>query len=183
MNTEPTRKSDKELWQGLALEPAQGSVAVSDLELAAWLDGTLTEREAAQIEAALARDPKLRAAALDLADILGKPLPAPPPKMVRRAQALVGAQSGRSSAGVGAWWPSGLLASLLPSFDSGFAFQRGVMAGAAVIVAAVGFAMGGGLGASFAEQKYASIQSSTTVPAPLGSDTTRQLNDLFTDNI
>jgi len=37
------------------------------------------EERAAPIEAAVAADPALREAALELADILGKPLPAPPP--------------------------------------------------------------------------------------------------------
>jgi hypothetical protein len=183
MSAPRTPKSDKELWQSLALEQGPGPVAISDNDFAAWLEGRLPEIECARVEAAVSRDPALRAAAMDLADILGKPLPTPPAKMMVRAQGLVGSGAGGSSSGRGSWWPGALLAGLLPSFDSGFSLQRGVMAGAAVIVAAVGFLMGGGLGTSFVERKYASAQSPAAVSRSLGSDTTQQLNDLFTDNI
>lgn len=181
MSTQPTSKSDKELWQTLALEQGAAPVAISDNEFAAWLEGRLPEGETARIDAAIARDASLRRAALDLADILGKPLPAPPPRMAIRAQSLVGNGSAYT-ASAGRWWPTAFLAGLFPSFESGFALQRGAVAGLAVLVAAVGFLMGGGLGKSFVERKYASVEA-TTVSRPLGSDTSQQLNDLFTDNI
>ena len=50
------------------------------------------------------------------------------------------------------------------------------MAGVAVMVAAVGFMMGGGLGETYAHAKYGS-----NFVAPFGSDTTNDLNDLFSD--
>jgi hypothetical protein len=143
------------------------------MDFAAWLEGHLSEETAARIEAAVSADPILRQAALDLADILGKPLPAPPPRMAIRAQALVGFAAERQAPRA-AWW-----ARLLPDFGGGM--QRGALAGMAVIVAAVGFVMGGGLGDSYTEGKYASVQA-PTVSRPLGRDTTNDLNDLFTDN-
>jgi len=172
MSTDRTPKSDKDLWQSFATDRSVAPAAVSDLDFAAWLEGRLTEAEAAPIDVAVAAQPELRRAALELADVLGKPLPAPPPRMAVRAQALVGfaaeQQVGRKS------W----LAALLPSFGADFSFQRGAMAGAAVMVAAVGFMMGGGLGESYAHEKHAT----TTVSSPLGSDTSNELNDLFVDN-
>ena len=177
MSTEQTPKSDKDLWQSLALDHSPSPVAVSDLDFAAWLEGRLPETEAAQIEAAVTCDPELRAAALELVDILGKPLPPAPSRMAVRAQALVGFPAERS-ARRGSW-----LSALLPSFAQGFSLQRGVMAGAAVMVAAIGFVLGGGLGESFAKHKYASLEASTVISRPFGTDTSNQLNDLFTDSI
>src|SRR5215813_1711745 len=89
MSTERTPSSDKELWQKLATGPV-ASAPLTDLDFAAWLEGRLTEREAARIETAVAADPELRRAALELADILGKPLPEAPARLEVRARALVG---------------------------------------------------------------------------------------------
>jgi hypothetical protein len=51
-----------------------------------------------------------------------------------------------------------------------------------VIVAAVGFVMGGGISQHYEESVYASSQSSTgAVTRPLGRDTTGELTDLFSD--
>jgi hypothetical protein len=177
MSTERTPTSDKDLWQSLALDRGSSPVAVSDLDFAAWLEGRLPETEAARIDAAVTRDPALRAAALELADILGKPLPAAPSRMAVRARALVGFATERPARRE-SWF-----AALLPSFGEGFSLQRGVMAGAAVMVAAVGFMLGGGLGESFAKQKYASAEASVVIAKPFGTDTSNQLNDLFTDSI
>ena len=139
--------------------------------------------DAARVDAAIVSDALLRAATLELVEILGKPLPAPPPRMAVRAQALVG--GGRAVAGSARGWrPLSWMSGLLPAFDAGFSFQRGAMAGMAIVVAAVGFMMGGGLGKSFVERKYASVQVTTTSStSPLGTDTSQQLNDLFTDSI
>ncbi|MCX7364417.1 MAG: hypothetical protein NTV97_21615 [Alphaproteobacteria bacterium] len=143
---------------------------VTEMDLAAWLDGNLPETAAARVEAAMAADPDLRNAAFELADILGKPLPAAPPRMAVRAQALVGFEVERQAPRQ-SW-----LASLFPSFIQGLAMQRGAMAGVAVMVAAVGFMMGGGLGETYAHERYGS-----NFVAPFGSDTTNDLNDLFSD--
>lgn len=179
MNTERTPRSDKELWRSVAPDRSPSPAVVSDLDFAAWLDGRLSDTEAARLEVTLADSPDLRAAALELADILGKPLPAAPPRVAVRARALVGFAAERSPGGTLRIPGAGLLAALLPSFGHGFSLQRGAMAGLAVVVAAVGFMLGGGLGNSFAEQRYAS----TAVVRSFGTDTSQQLNDLFTDSL
>lgn len=175
MSTERTPLSDKELWRSLATGRPVAPAAVSDMDFAAWLEGRLPETTAARIEAAVANDPAMRQAALDLADILGKPLPAPPPRVAVRARALVGFESERQEPRK-PW-----LAALFPAFGQGFGLQRGALAGMAVVVAAVGFMLGGGLGETYIQEKYASTQA-PTVMKPLGRDTTNELNDLFTDN-
>lgn len=171
MSTERIPLSDKELWQAFAAGRPVAPVTVSDMDFAAWLEGNLSETEAAHIEAVVATNPEMRRAAVELADILGKSLPTAPARLSVRAQALVGFEV-EKRAPRRSW-----LAGLLPSFE----FQRGVMAAAALVVAAMGFMMGGGLGESFAEQHYAR-KATTTVQQPLGADTTSELNDLFTDN-
>lgn len=149
MTTPQTPRSDKELWRSLAIEPpvapVSGPAAVSELELAAWLEGRLTEEAAGPVEEAVAADPALRRAALDLADILGKPLPAPPERLVVRARALVGFEAeGRApSAGFLRGWLFG---------RGRYALQQGVMAVAAVVIATGGFMVGGGLSESLARQ-------------------------------
>src|SRR5215510_4404695 len=125
MSTERTPLDDKALWQSLATTPSVVPATPSDMDFAAWLEGQLPETEAARIDAAVAADPALRQAALELADILGKPLPAAPPRMAVRAQALVGGAAERPRK---SW-----LASLLPDFSGGFAFQRGAVAAMAVV--------------------------------------------------
>src|SRR5260370_11313506 len=175
MSTERTPKSDKELWQSLAMGQVVAPAAVSDLDFAAWLEGRLSETQAAHIDAAVSAHPELRGAALELADILGKPLPAAPPRMAVRAQALVGFKVERRTSR-GSW-----LAGLVPAFGQGLVLQRGALAGMALVVAAVGFMLGGGLGETYATEKYASAQSTVTVSQPLGRDTTNELNDLFAD--
>lgn len=172
MNTERNPMSDKELWQSLATD-GNVATAVSDLDFAAWLEGRLTEDEAAPIEAAVAADPEMRRAALELAEILGKELPVAPLRMAVRAQALVGF-------GVETQSRLDWLAPLKALFGAGFAVERGAMAGAAVVIAAVGFLMGGGLGDSYANQKQA--RATIDAISPFGLDATNQLNDLFTDN-
>ena len=172
MSTERTPLDDKALWQSLAIPRPVAPETISDMDFAAWLEGRLSEAAAARIDAAVAGDPALRQAALELSDILGKPLPAPPPRLAARAQALVGA-TGRPRK---SW-----LASLLPDFGQGLAFQRGALAMTAVIVAAVGFMLGGGLSQQYEDGIYASSQSSSGTVRPFGRDTTGELNDLFTD--
>lgn len=175
MSTKQTPLSDKDLWQSLSMDSPVAPAVVSDMDFAAWLEGRLPEATAARIELAVASDPAMRQAALELADILGKPLPAPSPRLAVRAQALVGfpaeVQAPRKS------W----LARIFPALAEGFALQRSAMAGMAIVVAAVGFLLGGGLGETYVEGKYASSQS-PTVSKPFGRDTINDLNDLFSDN-
>jgi hypothetical protein len=143
------------------------------MDFAAWLEGRLSEAEVARIDAAVTADAALRQAALELADILGRPLPAAPPRMAVRAQALVGFAAERPRR---SW-----LASLLPDFSQGFGLQRGAVTAAAVVVAAVGFVMGSNISKHYEEALYASYQTTGDVARTLGRDTTGELNDLFTD--
>src|SRR5262245_46552631 len=148
MSTERIPLTDKDLWRRLATDRV-APTAVSEMDFATWLDGRMSEAEAARIDAAVAADPELRLTALELSDIPGRPLPAPSPRVAVRAQALVGFEAERRAAR-GSW-----LASLLPAFGQGIAMHRGVLAGMAVIVAVAGFTLGGGLGDSYANKKYA----------------------------
>ena len=175
MSTERIPLDDKALWRSLATEQPVAPAAVSDMDFAAWLEGALPETEAARIDAAVTADPALRQAALELADILGKPLPPAPARMAVRAQALVGSEAERRAR-------KGWRSLLLPDFNQGMGFQRGALAAAAMIVAAVGFMMGGGISKHYEEAIYASSQSSSgTAVRPLGRDTTGELTDLFSD--
>lgn len=157
MNTQRTPRSDKELWRSLSSPSAVASAAVSEMELAAWLEGRLTEEAAGPVEAAVAADPALRRAAIDLADILGMPLPAAPERMVVRARALVGFEAERKMASGGLFvrWLFG---------RSRHALQQGVMAAAAVVIAAGGFMVGGGLSESLARQGegYSATETAST---------------------
>jgi anti-sigma factor RsiW len=173
MSTERIPKSDKELWRSLAADRNVASATVTDMDFAAWLEGRLPAEAAARVDAAVASDPEMRRAALELADILGKPLPAAPSRMAVRARALVGFEA--ETRPTRSW-----LSALLPSFSDGFSLQRGAMAGVAIILAVVGFMMGGGLGESYAHDRQASTAS---VSKLLGTDTTNELNDLFTNGI
>ncbi len=172
MSTERIPGSDKELWRSLATDRNVAPAAVTDMDFAAWLEGRLPEAAAARVDAAVAADPEMRRAALELSDILAKPVPAPPARIAVRAQALVGFEVERRH---NRSW----LSALLPSFSGGFSVQRGAMAGAAIVVAVAGFMMGGGLGESYAHDRHAP----TTSIGLLGTDTTNELNDLFTSGI
>ena len=152
MTTNRNPKSDKELWQSLATGPV-ASDAVSDMDFAAWLEGRLSETDAARIEAAVSSNPEMRLAAMDLAEILGMPLPAAPARMTVRAQALVGFEVERTAPRRS--WLAGLF--------EGFALPRAAMAAATVIVAISGFMMGGGLGESYAQEKHASTNQVVTM--------------------
>jgi hypothetical protein len=138
---------DRDLWRSLAVEGA-ASATVSDLDFAAWLEGRLSEAEAARIEAAVAGDPEMRCAALELAEVLGKPLPVAPPRLEVRAKALVGfeVERARGRSGLFEW---------LFAKDRRFIMQRAVALTAAVAIAVSGFVVGGNLGENFAGERYA----------------------------
>lgn len=166
MSTDRNPLSDKELWRRVA--PATGSapVTVSDNDFAAWLEGGLPETEAARIEAAIAADPILRQGAIELAEILGKPLPAAPARMAVRAKALVGERQGGA----------GLLGRLF-SFGAPMGIARAAFATLALFVAVSGFMLGGGLGASYAQEKY-------VVASNQSASSSNELTDFFaTDGI
>lgn len=143
MSTDRNPLSDKELWRRIAPATGGAPVAVSDNDFAAWLEGGLSEAEAARVEAAVAADPMLRRSAIDLADILGKPLPAAPDRMAVRARALVGERQGGA----------GLLGRLF-SFGAPMGIARAAFATLALFIAVSGFMLGGGLGESYAQEKY-----------------------------
>lgn len=156
MNTERKPSTDRELWQSLATDGPAAAGAVTELEFAAWLEGRLPEQEAARIEAAVAADPELRRAALEIADVLGKGLPAAPPRIAVRAQALIGFEVERHPATGSGWF--GRLFSLAPAFG----VPRAAMATAMLLVAVSGFVIGGGLGESFAAQRYGRASATQT---------------------
>jgi anti-sigma factor RsiW len=177
MTTEPTPRSDKELWRSLASQPAVAPAAVSEMDLAAWLEGRLSEDTAAPVEAAVAADPALRRAALDLADIRGKTLPAAPERMVVRARALVGFETERTA-------PAG---GLFGRFLSGarlfggprHALQQGVMAVAALVIATGGFVVGGGLGESMAQQREGYSAVETANITTVSTSTSNEVSEFF----
>jgi hypothetical protein len=148
MNNDRSPKSDKELWRSLATPHNVAPVAPTELDFAAWLEGRLSPDAAARIDAAVAADPELRRSALELSEILGQPLPPAPPRLAVRAQALVGFEAERRVRR-GSWlgW--------LPRLTTHVFLERGAMAGIAILLAAMGFVMGGGLGASYAYDSYA----------------------------
>jgi hypothetical protein len=174
MSTERRSRTDMELWRSLATDRDSAPAIISDLDFAAWLEGRLPEAAAARIEAAVASDPELRRAALDLADVLGKPLPVAPERLTVRAQALVGFEAERRHRQGGGWFGR-----LFPSRPM-FGLQRAAMAGLVVLVAIAGFMIGGGLGESVAQQRYG---SDVQVSANATTTTSSELTDLFSDGI
>jgi len=166
--SERTPRTDTELWRSIAPDRDVAPPAISDLDFAAWLEGRLPEAAAGRVEAAVAADPEMRRAALDLADVLGKPLPAAPVRMAVRAQALVGFEAERQA-------KRGGFCSRLFLHGTSYGLQRAAMVAMVLVVASVGFMVGGGLGDSFAQERYGSTASSY-------SYTTNEL-DLFSDGI
>jgi hypothetical protein len=154
MSTERPTQSDRELWQRLASDRTVAPGAVSDLDFAAWLEGRLSETAAARIEAAVAADPEMRRAALELSEVLGMPLPAAPARLEVRAKALVGFEVEQCAPRVG-------LFGWLFARDRRFALPRLATMTAAVIIAFSGFMLGGGLGESMAQERYAHARGDT----------------------
>jgi len=148
MSTERPTQSDRELWRSLAADRTVAPGAVSDLDFASWLEGRLSEADAARIEAAVAADAELRRAALELSDLLGRPLPAAPERVEVRAKALVGFEVEQRTPRVG-------LFDWLFAKNRRFAMPRLATLTAAVIIAVSGFMLGGGLGESMAQERYA----------------------------
>lgn len=167
MRRENIPATDKELWRRVAPAGEGAPQPVSDLDFAAWLDGRLPEAQAAAVEAAVAADPDMRRAALELSQLLGQPLPVAPAPLEARARALVGFDVDRlqSRPGLFDW----LLAA-----SRRFMVQRVVTLAAAVVVAISGFLLGGGLGASWAEQRHATFAEST-IASPSSNDPTEFL--------
>jgi anti-sigma factor RsiW len=170
MTIERTPRTDKELWRRLVSQPSVVPVAVSEMDLAAWLEGRLSEEAAAPVEAAVAANPALRRAAMDLAEILGRPLPAAPERMVVRARALVDFETGRRAPAGGLfarWLRGGGLFG-----GPAHALQQGLMAAAALVIATGGFVVGGGLGEIMAQQRegYARTETASTFPTTASNE-------------
>jgi len=171
MNAERIPSSNKDLWRSLALDEV-APAPVSDLDFAAWLEGRLSEAEAARIEAAVAHDPEMRRAALELADILGLALPAAPPRLEVRGKALVGFEVERPRTRLG-------LFDWLFAKDRRFVMQRAVALTAAVVMAVSGFMLGGNLGEGVAGERYAA-----NVPQTSSTSNSNELTEfLVSDGI
>ena len=141
--------------QGAVAEPrhrprTSRPTAVSDLDFAAWLEGRLPETAAARIEAAVAADPEMRRAALELADVLGHALAGSPSSPGSACQGAGGLR-GRTAE------PKRLgLSRLAVRRRPALCLQRAVALTAAVVIAISGFMLGGGLGESLAQERYVS---------------------------
>lgn len=170
MTAEGGSRQDRELWRGLALARDAAPASVPDMDFAAWLEGRLSEADAARVEAAVAIDPESRRAALELAEILGEPLPPIPDRMIIRAQALVDFTAGRDAAAEGFW------RRIFP-ISANLGLQRAVTATVALIIAGGGFVVGGGLGESFGEQQGYSATESGFVS--VSSDTSNEVSEFF----
>lgn len=171
MTADRTPRSEKELWQSLASGRDVAARPVDAAEFAAWIEGRLTESQAAAVEAAVAADPELRRAALEIADIIGHSLPPAPERMVVRARALVGFEAERTARG--GWFEQW--------FFSGprHGVQRAAVTMAALVIAAGGFAMGGGLGASFAHERLG-VSNDQAMRA--SADTSSEIGEFLTSD-
>jgi hypothetical protein len=170
MSTPRADLTDQELWRRLATSPApdaapNAGATVSDIDLAAWLEGRLSEVEAERIDRAVGQDPVLRQAALELSEVLGQPLPTPPDRLLIRARALVGFEVEQAKPRV----------SFFASLFGFHGVARAAMASAALVLAIAGFMMGGGLGESYAQERNGQYTTN--------SDTLSELSDLFSDGI
>lgn len=170
MTAEGDSRSDREMWRSLALASDAAPASVPDMDFAAWLEGRLSEAEAARVEASIAIDPAFRRAALELADVLGNELPAIPDRMIVRAQALVDFAPGRDNAAVGFW-------RRILSMSANLGLQRAVTATVALLIAGGGFVVGGGLGESFGQRQSYSVTESGFVS--VSSDASNEVSEFF----
>jgi anti-sigma factor RsiW len=173
MSTQRPLMTDQDLWRSLAVEDQAPPGTVSDMDLAAWLEGRLPSAEAARVDSILAADPVQRAAAVELSEILALPLPTAPARLVVRARALVDFEVERQV-------PTrpGFFAALFAAARRQ-APRNAAMATAGAMLAVSGFLMGGGLGESFVAQK----QPVTGITATLisSSDAPSEMTDMFSD--
>lgn len=171
MSADRTPRSDKALWQSLAIGGDDAPRRIDDGEFAAWIEGRMTEADAAKVEMAIAADPELRRAALEIAGVLGRDLPAAPERVVVRARALVGFEAERTARGgwFDRWFFSG------PRYG----VQRAAVTMAALVIAAGGFAMGGGLGASFIHEQLGAGNDQAMQAA---ADPSSEIGELLTSD-
>lgn len=143
--------SGRALWQRLKAGgpavPAASGRPVDDIEIAAWLDGRLSEADAARVERHLVAHPQALQAALDVRNALADAARAPvPDRVVVRAQALVGFAAERQVARGGL---SGIFGAWRKTFE-----MAAVSAALAVVVAG-GFSLGGGTQEAYARTAQA----------------------------
>ena len=147
------------LWQqakaaGQAVAPAAAARPVDDATIAGWLDGRLSEADAARVERYLAERPQALQAALDTHNALADARRAPvPDRVVVRAQALVGFAAERRVS-------NGGLVGLFGSWRR--ALEMAAVGAALVVVIAGGFSLGG-----FTQEAYAQSAQSREVAVEL----------------
>lgn len=122
------------------------------LLLAAYLDGRLSEAEAAEAEALIARDPEALEAVLAASAALDEPVEAAPASLIARAQGIVQppAKPQRARGGVFGFLKPALMTSAVT---------------AAFLIAAVGAFEAGRIGANSAEA-YQTLTSEILLPNP-----------------
>ena len=137
---------DRALWQGFqaGAGAARPRGAVSAEDLAGWLDGRLTDGEAARVEAAVAADPTLLDAVLDVRAQAGVALPPAPERLLVRARAMVAPPivAAPRAAPLSVWfsgWRGGV--------------QFGAVAMLVLGISVSGFALGGATQAALAGQR------------------------------
>lgn len=152
------------LWQrAKAAGPATATAGdrVDDAMLAAWLDGRLSEADAARVERHLVEQPQALRVVLDTRNALADAVRAPvPDRVVVRAQALVGFAAERKVGGGG-------LAGLFGGWRR--ALEMAAVGAAFVVVIAGGFSLGGGTQEAYAHSAVNNAAAVELVLNPLGA--------------
>ncbi|MBV9835056.1 MAG: zf-HC2 domain-containing protein [Alphaproteobacteria bacterium] len=161
--------SGRALWRrtkviGRETAPAASGRPVDDGMIAAWLDGRLSETDAARVERHLVEYPQALQAVLDIRNALADAARAPvPDRVVVRAQALVGFDAERKATRSGL---AGLLGTL---FGTGRrALEMAAVGAAFMIVIAGGFSLGGGTQEAYARSAQNTEMAVELVFNPLG---------------
>ncbi len=162
--------SGRALWRrtkviGRETASAAAGRPVDDVMIAAWLDGRLSEKDAASVERHLVEYPRALQAVLDTQNALADARRAPvPDRVVVRAQALVGFGAERKTTYGGL---AGLFGGL---FGTGRrALEMAAVGAAFVIVIAGGFSLGGGTQEAYARSSQSTDMAVELVLNPLGA--------------
>ena len=148
MSTERPTQSDKALWRSLAADRvASGRPCRISTSPPGWKAACRKRRPPAS-KPPWRPIPRCVGPPCELSEVLGMPLPAAPARLEVRAKALVGFEVEQQAARVG-------LFDWLFARDRRFALPRLATMTAAVIIAISGFMLGGGLGESMAQDRYA----------------------------
>ena len=154
------------LWQrakaaGRTTALAAPARAVDDAMIAGWLDGRLSEADAARVERHLVEHPQALQAALDVHNALADARRAPvPERVVVRAQALVGFTAERRVTGGG-------LVGLFGSWRR--ALEMAAVGAAFVVVIAGGASLGGGTQEAYAQSAQSRAVAVELILNPLGA--------------